>query len=368
MTENNWKTICNEYRTSKDITYFNTASIGLIANTQKQIVQTASEAMLQDFYGLRNDFIEDLPAIRQEVAQTIACPPAYVALIPNLSQAIHHIAQMLKPLQKVMLYKEDYPALNFPWQVLEYDITWLLTEEELSVENLRAQLLKSGAKILALSWVQYQTGFKIDLEGLAQICEELGIVLVLDATQAWGVFSFEMAKYKSVVFAASAYKWATAGLGMGVLAMHPDVLYQFRPKLLSTNQITDYQHYEDLTTIPLSMRVFELGHPNLLATLMLKHAVENLQKIGIKAIEARVIDLAKSLVALLKAQGLAMPSNSDALHLSSIVSIPFSPERFELLTQNGIAATARGGLIRLSVHFYNHEDDLAHLQEVLHQS
>lgn len=365
MTENNWENLSQIYRASSKTTYLNTASIGLVANTQKQILQEASEAMLQNFFGLRGELIEDLPAIRAVVAQSITCPPDYLALVSNLSEATYRVAQMLKPLQHVLLFKEDYPALNFPWQMLEYDITWLATEEALDVENIRGALLKSKAKIIALSWVQYQTGFKIDLIGLAKICDELGVLLVLDATQAWGAFSFEMQEYKSVIFLASAYKWATAGLGMGVLAMHPEVLHQFPPKLLSTNQITAYQYYEDPTVIPLSMRAFELGHPNLLALLMLKHAAQNLQKIGIKAIEARVMDLSKSLVAILQAQDIK--PIADTKYLSGIVSIPLVPEHFELLTQAGIAATARGGMIRLSVHFYNHKDDLAHLEQVIKQ-
>ncbi len=366
MTEINWKNICESYRKANALTYLNTASLGLVAHTQKQCLQEASEAMLQDFFGLRNKLIEDLPAIRAAVAQTIICPPEspeYLALVSNLSEAIHQVAQMLKPLQKVLLFKEDYPALNFPWQVLQYDITWLATEQALTLENIRDTLRQSGAKIIALSWVQYQTGFKIDLEGLAQICQDSGVLLVLDATQAWGAFGFEMAKYPSVIFAASAYKWATAGLGMGVLAMHPDILHRFPPPLLSTNQITAYQHYEDLSTVPLSMRVFELGHPNLLATLMLWHAAKNLHEIGISNIEERVIALSTSLWTLLEAQGIAvMPPTK---HLSGIMSIPFTPKRFELLTEHRIAVTAREKLIRLSVHFYNHEDDLAHLASLL---
>ncbi len=365
MPEIDWKKIRENYPEIHRGLYFNTAFIGLVAQSQQGIIQEAMLKMTQNFSALRADLLEEMSIIREEIAASVCCPSDFLALIPNLSEGIYSVAQMLRPLQKVMLYKGDYPALNLPFQKLGYDIIWLEQEEDLSPENIEQSLLKSNTKILALSWVQFKTGYRIDLERIAQICKSLGILLVLDATQGWCVFQTDLEKNDHIIFVASAYKWATAGLGMGILAMSPKWLEQYPPPLISTSQISTYDYFDDLGLIPLSMRVFELGHPHLLGILMLRHGIQNIREMGIQNIQDRVLSLSRHLSESLENQGFTLLSSHSDAHRSSIVVIPFEQGLSDYLQANSVELTGRGAGIRLSVHFYNDFEDIDRLIEII---
>jgi selenocysteine lyase/cysteine desulfurase len=366
MSEIDWKKIRLEYpELSKKGIYLNTASIGLLAQSQQKIAEEAIHKMSYGFFDFRQYFLNQLNDIRSQIAPSVSCPPEYLALVPNLSFAIHSVAQMLLPLQKIMLFKGDYPALNFPFQKLGYEITWLEHENDLEVASLHSHLLKSKVKVLALSWVQFKTGYGLALDKIAQICKELDVLLVIDATQSWCVFKTDLQKNQNVIFAASAYKWATAGLGMGILAMSPTLLERFPPSMISTNLITTYNYIEDIDSIPLSMEVFELGHPNALGTLMLQHGLQNIQKIGLDVIKERVLSLARSLTESLQSKGFKVLSSLSEEHLSGIVSIPYDQKLLDYLQSNQVSLTGRGETLRMSVHFYNNFEDIDYLTEIL---
>lgn len=365
MSEIDWKEVRKQYPEIQQGIYLNTAFIGLVAASQQEVIQNALQQMTQNFFNLRADLFTELPTIRQEVAHSIHCPAEYLALIPNLSQGIHNTVQMLKPLQQVLLYKGDYPALNLPFQKLGYQIEWLEREEDLKPENIQQNLKRSNAKILALSWVQFKTGYRIDLEKIAQICKALEVILLVDATQAWCVMQTDLQHNEHIIFVASAYKWATAGMGAGVLAMSPKLLDRLPPPLISTSQISTYDYFEDLDTIPMSMRVFELGHPALLSILMLRHSIQNLRQIGFDNIQQRVLSLSRYLSESLLNEGFTLLSSLSEQHISSIISIPFEQELLDYLEVKGVRLTGRGRAIRLSVHFYNNFDDVDRLMEIL---
>jgi selenocysteine lyase/cysteine desulfurase len=92
-------------------------------------------------------------------------------------------------------------------------------------------------------------------------------------------------------------------------------------------------------------------------------------ELGPEPIQQRVLELAGKLRRLLRGLGARLPADESPHFDSSIVAARFAQKPASALARalraRGVLVSARHDHLRVSAHFYNHEADLARLEEEL---
>lgn len=340
--------------------YLNTASCGLLSKESVEATHTLYEGMQTDashaVEPLRDSGIE---RIRNKVASFIEAPASSIALIPNFSWGLNAVVRSLKGNEKVLLYNNDYPSLIAPFSTHGFEISWIEDEDgfDIDSEKLKAHLLKEKIDILAISHVQWLTGFKIDIDDIGGFCKQHNIFFILDATQSLGAVPIHLSRHNIDVLIASNYKWMNAGFGTGIMYVSERFGDTYPPVIGSNNfkhRIPDY--------VP-SVKNFEPGHLNLHGLLVLEKALDYKLHKGIKNIETHNQTLLQTIAK--NTDPSLILGSPDIKHRSSIIVLKDPGNLFDHLTNNGIVAIKRGNKIRLGVHFYNCQEETKRLVGLL---
>src|SRR5690606_1233177 len=98
-----------------------------------------------------------------------------------------------------------------------------------SVQDLE-ELTNSRTRVIALSHVQFTSGFAADLEYLGACCKERSMDLVIDAAQSLGSLPIFPDEMGIAAVAASGWKWLMGPVGSGLLYTSP----AFRDRIATT--------------------------------------------------------------------------------------------------------------------------------------
>src|SRR5204862_3971550 len=103
-------------------------------------------------------------------------------------------------------FEQEFPANYFPWKRLEAKgvrIKWLSCNDPLD----RIDEAARGAKLLTISFVQYLSGFRADLQAIGEICRRRGVFFFVDAIQGLGICPLDVYGCGIHALAADGHKW-----------------------------------------------------------------------------------------------------------------------------------------------------------------
>jgi selenocysteine lyase/cysteine desulfurase len=126
----------------------------------------------------------------------------------------------------------------------------------LLIDDIRAAL-DARTRVLSLSWVEFASGFRNDLDALGQLCRERGIFFFVDAIQGLGVFPLDVSATPIDFLAADGHKWLLGPEGAGIFYLRPEHLGRLRPIGLGWHSVV---HASDYTRIELALKELELLH------------------------------------------------------------------------------------------------------------
>src|ERR1017187_3219880 len=123
-------------------------------------------------------------------ARLIGAGRSEIALVKNTSEGIATIAMGLdwRSGDKIVAFREEFPANYYPWKRLEETgvrVEWLSYLDPLD----RIDQACRGARLLAISFVQYLSGHRADLEAIGEICHRHRCAYLVDAIQGFGPFT-----------------------------------------------------------------------------------------------------------------------------------------------------------------------------------
>ncbi|WP_231891153.1 aminotransferase class V-fold PLP-dependent enzyme [Arachidicoccus ginsenosidimutans] len=342
------------------MTYLNTAGFGLVS----EAATNAGNELYKKFGTVGSAATEewrDVEAnvIKKKVADFIGANENNVAFVPNFSFAMNSIVQSLKGDEKILLYKNDYPSVNIPFIINGFDITWIDDEHNFSINLDKIELLikEKQIDIVALSHVQWQSGYKLDLERLSAFCKEQDVWLIVDGTQSLGAIEINLSALPIDVFIASNYKWMNAGFGTGILFSNDEFLQTYPPKISGNNSKTVRVENGKYLYEP-SILNFEPGHLNQFGFTVLNKAIEEKNTIGIQNIEAHNKSLTQKLLNEIINLPVHLIGDANEENRTSIVVIKEKNGLHDFLLKRNIITTARNGNIRISMHFHNTREDV----------
>jgi selenocysteine lyase/cysteine desulfurase len=227
-------------------------------------------------------------------------------------------------------------------------------------------------RILALSWVRFQDGLKLDLQRVGSACRERGIHLVVDGIQAVGTDPVNLECLSA--FATGGYKGLLSPEGMGFLWTEDGFRQSLSPSgtWLSVEGATDFSRPSTdfhRAWLP-DGRVLEPGGPNLLMASAFAESLRLINEVGVPAIAAHVAHLQQRLLEALadspwRPEARRLEPLLRAGRLGSFLAFHHGgsgPEGLDRLLKagyrQGVFATVREGYLRVAFHGFHTEADV----------
>lgn len=356
--------------------YMNHAGVAPMSLRVRAAVQRALDTATNRPYpdGLAQD---EANRVRNAAGRLINAPPETIALMRSTSHGLSMLAQGLdwKAGDNVVGAMGEYPANVYPWMALAERGVELRQAGpaggRITCESLMA-LTDRRTRVVAVSHVQFWNGFRSDLAAIGDECRRRGIVFAVDVMQSAGALRLDVQRLPVDFCAAGAGKWLLGPPGIGFCYCAPTLLERVRPVIVGVGSVAAPQRYFDYDlTFAGDARRFEESVVSTLDTAAFGAALELLLDVGPRAVEERVLALASRLGEGLAARGLEViePWPRGQTESSGIVSfrnreLPAEIVLRDLKAANVVARTHQD-FVRLSPHFYNTEEEVDRVLEVL---
>jgi selenocysteine lyase/cysteine desulfurase len=309
--------------------------------------------------------------LRVAAAKMIGAGRDEIAIVKNTSEGIATVALGIdwRPGDKMVAFREEFPANYYPWLRLEprgVKIEWLSIHDPLD----RIEEGCRGARLLAVSFVNYLSGHRVDLDAIGEICRRHGAFFFVDAIQGMGVFPIDVAKSGIDALSADGHKWLLGPEGCGILYIRRDMLDNVEPVEFGW---TNTKHYADYASRDMTLRPdagrYECGTLNTIGIYGLRAAVEYLNGVGVEAVGAAVLGLTDHLTEGARAKDYEIMGDRTGETRSGIVSLRTkradSRMVVKALRDQGIIAAPRQGWVRMSPHFYLRHEEIDRVVDVL---
>lgn len=357
------------------LAYMDHAGLGTTPTPVREAVRRFDDLQAAAGSSGLKDFLAEREAIRARMAAFVGAGADELAITKNTPEGLSFVASGLdwRPGDNVVLTSLEFPANSLPWIHLErrgVEARVVACPDGRAPVDRLVAAMDERTRVLAISYVQFSTGFRADLAALAEYCRPRGILLVVDAIQAVGALDVDVRKLGIDCMALSSHKWLLSPHGVGWFYCRRELVDRFEPYEVGHGSVlrrTNWLEY-DLTFHP-DARRFECGVGTVSGLYGLAAALELFDRVGRDRVEARVLALTDLLVEALRARGHAVHSSRRPGEASGIVAFAgprhTSAEIVERLAQAGVVVSLREGHVRVSPHFYNDEDDILRLVEAL---
>lgn len=384
----------------------NHAGVAPIAARAADALRVFAAQAAEDAY-LTGRWYKQAEIVRQRAATLINASADEIAFTKNTSEGLAFVANGLdwKPGDEIIAPAVGYPANVYPWMDVaqRHGVKLVLLQEHLLPGPAgetgiisQAELLAAitpRTRMIALSHVEFSSGFRHDLAAIGQVCRQRGILLTVDGIQACGALPVDVAAMNIDFLSADGHKWMLAPEGCGIFYCRRELLESLRPEVGWMN----VAHPLEFSTIDFQLnptaKRFECGSYNVPGVLALGAALELILEVGIDTISQRILALTDRLAASLIAKGYGVYSprgcEVNSVHgvgdpRSGIVSfyhptLPADPIAKELEKKHiviavrgrgtgahgGTGGVGHGGRLRASPHFYNTPEQIDELLAAL---
>ncbi|HUL49334.1 MAG TPA: aminotransferase class V-fold PLP-dependent enzyme [Gemmatimonadales bacterium] len=367
-----------EFPWTADTVYLNNASIGPIPERTRRALDEFTAKRTAPHLLPDRDLQGGLQSAREAVAQLINAEPGEIALTTNTGFGLHVAARAL-PLQPgdvVLVSDREFPANVYPWlllkkQGIEVELAPCTTEGWPDEDYLVERLVDPRVRVLAVSWVQFSTGYRVDLGRLGAACRANGTFLVVDAIQGVGNSVLDVRETPVDLLACGGQKWLLSPWGSGFLYVRRELVRVLEPVVtgwMAFEGTDDFSRLTDYNTnFRADARRFEMITLPYQDFYGMTSSVRLLAELGIRDIAEHTRALHEPVIHWAKERGVRIASAEDEAHRSAIICL--APERaaeaYHAIKRNHIVCSLREGAIRLSPHCFNTVEEMERVLDVL---
>jgi cysteine desulfurase/selenocysteine lyase len=314
--------------------------------------------------------------LKEKLARLVGAAPDAIALTPNTTRGLVNLALCIPWARgdRVLLFRCEFPANVTPWQraaelfgldVVFEDADTFRTDPEAAFASL-ARALTRGVRLVAVSAVEFQTGFRMPVSAIAAECHRRGAQLAVDAVQACGVVPIHMAADGIDYLSCGSHKWLMSLEGCGFVACAPEHAAALRPNVAGWLGHEDglkflfegAGHLRVDRPIRKTIDFMEDGNSNTAGFAALEAAVDTLHELGVPAIHVHVNRWNDAVEAALLERGFTSVRATDTAGRSGSLCVlpPAGVDVVGLhraLVKRGLACAVPDGYLRLSPHWPN---------------
>ncbi|WP_210512668.1 aminotransferase class V-fold PLP-dependent enzyme [Natronogracilivirga saccharolytica] len=297
-----------------------------------------------------------------------------IAFIGNTSEGLNKVTSGLdwNEGDEIILNSIEFPSNVLPYRKLEsIGVRCIFVDAgdgTVPVERIE-KAITPKTRMVALSAVQFLSGYRSDMEAVGALCRKHGILFVVDGIQAAGVVPVDVQKWGVDAFAAGGLKWLMAPMGIGFLYLSPRLCEEMNtpdPGWLSVEEPWDLLNYHQ----PLRTDAgrYEGGVTNIPGIYGLNASLGLLLDTGIDAVFSRITTCNRLLRNRMEEYGLKLYGSDHRDHESGIVTFTLpdnlaNDDTEQMYRKENIYLSIRDGKLRISPHGYNTPDEIEHVIE-----
>jgi selenocysteine lyase/cysteine desulfurase len=353
--------------------YLNHAGVAPIPQAAFDAGRAADTAWLLDGGEAFVTYADHMESVRASAARLLGATPAEVAFVKNTTEGLGFVAGGLawQPGDRVVIPDREYPSTLFPFLALAdrgvevVRVPPVGPSGQLSLDSFARAIDGGGARMVALSWVQFVTGWRTDLPALVSLAHEHGALVCVDAIQGVGLLPCAFDDWGVDIAVSGTHKWLLGPQGLGLLYVAQRHLDADTFRVLEPGWNGVISRDDSLVIEPQldpTARRYEGGTPNFTGIATLGASIDLLLGTPDGSVWHQVDDWCSAARTEIDALGGHVLTTDDPDHRAGIVTFAFdhvAPAEVQAgLAERGVASRARGAGVRISPHAWNDDIDL----------
>ena len=348
-----------------------------------RVVETMTRYLHERSAGKIENYVDDLKMVtglRGMVQRMIGAPsPDRISFHANTSDAINIVAAGLqwKPGDRVLLNSIEFPANVYPYLNVRrhgVEIDFLDSASgRIPLETIERGMT-ARTRLLALSAVQFLSGYRADLEAIGRVCRSRDIVFAVDGIQAVGAVRIDVQRMNIDALAAGCQKWQMGPQGAGFLYLTEELQHRIHQATLGWLSVDNpWEFYDYAQPLAASARRYEGGTLTIPSLWGMHAGLATLLDVGMDDVEDQILGLTEILIEEILADGsIDLYTPPDRLHRAGIVTVNLPPHidqntTFRTLAARKLITAIREGKLRLSPHFYNSPDEMRRTAAIIRE-
>ncbi len=348
--------------------HLNNAGLAPISRPARDKILYWGNRFYEEGFYTDQDYMNDVLFSRQKLAELIGTTKEEIAFFQSTASAVSQVC-FHYPLEKndeVIMWDQEYASHLYPWQEAckrsGAKLVLVSSEDNLNTPYERIlSAVTEKTKVVAISWVQFQTGAITNLEKLGSELKKRNIFFMVDAIQGLGIFPMKMKEWGISAVVGGSHKWLVSPVGVGFLALDMTYIPKIKPHNVGAYTFGTCDDPTDLFCEPKRDALkFEAGSKQVLEITALGASINFILETGVEKIECEVLRLAKLLRLELEQKGFIIHSPySLENHRSSIVNFQKPGlENKQLALKLPCLYALRGPGVRLSAHAFNTDEEI----------
>lgn len=369
-----WQDFRKQILAAQNHTYLKSAAAGPLHPAAFDCAQKTLSAWREHGDTAWPRYERELIDARAEIANFIGASVDELAFVTSTSLAMNLFAmhlRQLNPNRTVSILAPDleFPSTTLPW-IKQGCILKLIKDD--GTARYTPQIVEQALKVekptaLAMSHVQYSTGFRADIFNLRNSAASQNSVFILNATQSLGAFDVDAASADFVC--ASTHKWLMAGYGLCIVKISKKFLNAPLPIHGWLSQKAPWtMNNQTVDPIP-SAQALEVGVGPMLNILCVAAVARWIREHGgVRMISERILHLVAFAKSALKKAGVELAFDFEPSESSGILILKTKYPASELeasLAAKNIFVSARPTGLRIALHWFNDEEDIRRLISAL---
>jgi len=342
--------------------YFNHAATGPFS---KNVLKIVNEYLLQRSETDIDNFPELIKVVgetKKHLCQMINCMAGRIAFVDNTSNGLNILAQGIKWRKgdSILLNDLEFPANVYPFLNLEKEgvtVEFVKSKNGIVSADDIINAIKPNTRLISISFVQFLTGYRVDLEKIGAVCREKEIIFSVDAIQGLGAFTLDIEKNKIDFISCGTAKWLLGMQGLAFIYISENLQQTLQPKYVGWLSVEDAWNLLDFNLkLKTTADAFQGATINALGVFGLLPSLQLFADFGYRNVENRIIENSVYFIKSLMEIGIhPILESCEKDNLSGIVSFKHDDalKILEELRKREIYCSVREGMVRLSPHFYN---------------
>jgi kynureninase len=316
--------------------------------------------------------------VGDRIARLLGASPGSVQVQPNASVALSAVASCFDfragPRRKVVTTELEFPTTGYVWREQERlgaSVQVIASEDGVTTPVGRLlDAIDEETALVVVSHASYRSSFLLDPGSVVERAHAAGSLVLLDVYQTAGVLPLDLAGWGVDFAVGGTIKWLCGGPACGYLYVRPDLIARLEPRL--TGWIA---HAEPFDFAPGRIRYapgprrFAQGTPSVAALYSCQPGLDILLEVGAATIASESRRRTQWMVETALERGWSLKSPREAARRGGSVMLGVEdPEALEEeLQRRGIFVDWRPGVVRLSPHFFNTDEEVREALDVLQE-
>ncbi len=361
----------------KELTYLNSAAVSPMPITAIEAVTSQLNDVASFGSAHYTDWIDTKNRARALIAEMLHVQPEQIAFMRNTSDGFASVANGLNWLKgdNIVSFEREFPSNYYPWRRIrdEFAVELRLCHERDGRIDLDEfiSLIDSSTKIVAISSVQYASGYKADLERIGRAARSVDALFCVDIIQGYGALPYDLPAQFVDVACGAGHKWLCAPEGCGIIYLSDRSRERVKPTFIGWISVGTPWDFEDREQpFRPNALAWESGTGTSSLFYGLEQSLKLLHETGAKTIEDHLMQLTDHLCDGLAGKDYEIVSSQAPSERSQIVCIRHtkgmtSNQIASHLENEKIIVSPRGDRVRIAPHFYNNLEDCERLLKAL---